>query len=421
MYRSLLNAVASMGIGCALMAAIPDRAAAQAQPPAAPDQPAAPAKWSDTLKFSGYIEGGITGNPDSPHSGINFGQLYEDRANTPMLNQFSLVIERPLDPKATDYDFGFKFQPMFGSDARYTHSLGIFDRATRARYQLDLIEADVKLHLPWITDGGVDAMIGQFPSPMGAESIVPASNTLYSHSYSYYFGVTTKHTGAWTITHVNDVLDLYLGVDTGNQTTFGGSDNNGAIAGVGGFNLTFLGGNLTILGLSHFGPENPSNAGENFNVNGAFRYYNDITTTYKYSDDLSFITDLNFVKDDGFKATGFGVAQYATYVLNDWATLQARGEIWRDTQGFFVAAFPGNLDFVNALSGRRNNSFGVGSTTYSEITLGVNLKPPVPKLFEGALIRPELRYDNTLNGTKAYNDRTSDHQWTIAADFILPF
>ena len=51
-------------------------------PAAAGDAPksdtAAPANWSDTLKFSGHIEAGITGNPDDPSNGINFGHLFTE-------------------------------------------------------------------------------------------------------------------------------------------------------------------------------------------------------------------------------------------------------------------------------------------------------------------------------------------------------
>ncbi len=61
------------------------------------------------------------------------------------------------------------------------------------------------------------------------------------------------------MTHVNSMLDIYAGADTGTNTTFGPlGDNNGAIGGIGGFNLTFLDGNLTILALTHFGPEQPT-------------------------------------------------------------------------------------------------------------------------------------------------------------------
>ena len=36
------------------------------------------------LKLQGWIEGGITGNPDSPIDNHNFGQLFKDRANEPV-------------------------------------------------------------------------------------------------------------------------------------------------------------------------------------------------------------------------------------------------------------------------------------------------------------------------------------------------
>jgi uncharacterized membrane protein YadS len=49
---------------------------------------------------------------------LNWGHLFTDKANTPLLNQTILTVQRPLDPKATDYDFGFKGQLMYGSDAR---------------------------------------------------------------------------------------------------------------------------------------------------------------------------------------------------------------------------------------------------------------------------------------------------------------
>ena len=70
-----------------------------------------------------------------------------------------------------------------------------------------------------------------------------------THSYIFQFGLPFKHTGGLAVTHVNDVLDIYSGIDTGTNTTFGPlGDNNGAIGGIGGFNLTLMGGNLTILG-----------------------------------------------------------------------------------------------------------------------------------------------------------------------------
>ena len=72
-------------------------------------------------------------------------------------------------------------------------------------------------------------------TPLGYETIDPSTNPFYSHSYIFQFGLPFKHTGALTATHVNRRLDVYAGIDTGTNTTFGPlGDNNGAVGGIGG-------------------------------------------------------------------------------------------------------------------------------------------------------------------------------------------
>ena len=375
-----------------------------------------PAAWVDTLKLSGHIEAGITGNPDAPRNGLNFGHLFTDRANTPLLNQLMLTAERPLDPKATGYDFGLKLQGMWGSDARYTHGFNEFDRVIGGRYQLDLVEANALAHLPLLTEGGIDLKLGQFPSPMSAEVIDAAGNLFYSHSYIFNFGVPFKHTGGLATIHLNSIVDLYLGGDTGVNAWVGAKgDNNKSAAGQAGIGLNLLDGKLTVVGLTHIGPENP-------NDDRNLRYLNDITAAWKVNDKLTLTTDVNYIRDDGLHAIGYGAAQYVAYNLSDQIALIARAEVWRDNNGAFVAAFPGNLDFTNAQRGLSPaTTIGGGRTTYGALTIGVNYKPEVPKAIEGFVIRPELRFDDALNGTTPFNAGKSDHQVTIAADFVLPF
>ncbi len=391
------------------------------------DQAAAtPAAWADTLKLSGHVDAGITFNPDDPADGVNFGHLFTDRANRPLLNQFMLTAERALDPKATGFDFGFKLQGMYGSDSRFTHSFNLFDRSVNSRFQLDIVEGNVVAHVPGVGEGGLDAKLGIFPSPMSAEVIDATGNALYSHSYIFNFGVPFKHTGLLTTTHLTGMLDLYLGVDTGVNAFVGEKgDNNDALAGQAGFGLSLLDGNLTVLALSHFGPENPEGAvdlaGRPIGVNGAFRYLNDVTIVWKVNEALTSTTDINFIHDDGLNASGGGVAQYLTHALSDQWSVTGRAEVWRDDKGVFVAKFPGNFDAVNSQRGLPNNAVAGGRTTYGEITIGANYKPPVSKAFEGFVIRPELRFDDALNGTHPFDNGRSSHQITIASDLILPF
>ena len=368
------------------------------------------------FKLYGWIEGGITGNPDSPIDNHNFGHLYTDRANEPLLNQVSIVAERALDPNATGFDWGFKAWFMEGSDSRYTKSMGLLDLATDSRIQPDFPEVYVSAHIPIGTTGGLDLKVGKYADPMSAETIDPRNNVFYSHSYIFNFGVPTTDTGFLAIFHVNKYLDLYGGLNRGENATF--KDNNSSLAFEGGFGLNLLDGNLATVALTHIGPEDPGN-------NHDYRYLNDITTTWKVTKALTWITDINFVYEASVNAWAGGVAQYFTYAVNDWLTLGLRAEIFRDDKGFFVAEFADNNDFIHLERGdpipADPSDYSGGNTTYFETTLGVTIKPPVPKPLAGLLIRPEARYDRALNNSQPFAQGSSQSQWTLGLDIILEF
>jgi hypothetical protein len=393
-----------------------------------------PGYWINGIHLSAQGDVGVSFNPAGPKQ--NFGQLFTDKPNTVLLNQILLTANKPLDPKATDFDWGFKLQGMYGSDARYTHFLGELDRVNPYdRNQFDIVEANVLAHLPVLFEGGIDVKAGQYSTPIGFETIDPSTNPFYSHSYIFQFGLPFKHTGVLTTSHVNSLLDVYLGVDTGVNTTFGPQgENNSAIAFLGGVNLTLMDGSLTVLALTHIGPENPSRSlSPVFNADGYYRYLNDVVITYKATPTLTLVTELNWIRDD-FGATGFsagkpssanafGVAQYASYTLSDTMTLNARGELYRDDNNFFVAGFGANNGFNQFQKGFATPvTTALHATTYGAITLGVTFKPAnMPAPISGLLIRPEVRYDRDLGNTKAFNSNKDNGSFTIASDVVLTF
>ncbi len=75
------------------------------------------------------------------------------------------------------------------------------------------------------TDGGVDAKLGQYPTPIGYEVIEPTGNPFYSHSYIFNFGIPLKHTGGYLTAHINATPDLRLGGDTGGNTPLADGDD----------------------------------------------------------------------------------------------------------------------------------------------------------------------------------------------------
>ncbi|HEX9628963.1 MAG TPA: porin [Pyrinomonadaceae bacterium] len=368
------------------------------------------------FKISGWIDGGITLNPDRPQSNQNFGRLFDDRTNEPLLNQVVINFERALAPQPGEFDWGFKLQFMYGSDARFIHSVGLFsDTASTSILQPDLVETYLNLHFPVITDGGLDLKLGKFVTLEGAETIDPRTNFFYSHTYIFNFGIPFNHTGALATFHATKWLDLYSGITRGVNTSL--DDNNDNVSFQGGVGLNLLDGKLTVLATTSIGPETPNN-------NHDQRYLNDITVTAKITDKFTSITDLNYARDEVIDAQAYGIAQYFTYAINSWLTAGIRGEIFRDDKGFYVVSFANTHDPMRALEGEPTidpRTVGGGKTTYGAVTLGVNIKPPVPKPAASLVIRPELRFDRALNGTRPFNDSSDRNQFTASIDVIITF
>ena len=196
-------------------------------------------------------------------------------------------------------------------------------------------------------------------------------------------------------------------------------------------------GNLTVLALSHMGPENATRAlSPAFDANSYMRYYNDVVTIWKATDKLTLTGEVNWVRDDfgGIASRGvpapanaFGVAGYAAYALTDTLTLNGRAEIFRDDNGFFVGSFEGNYDPVRAEKGQTllSTAYFPGQATYGALTLGVTYKPDVPAPLTGLMLRPEIRYDQSMGGKKVFNPSNGAFKdsgaFMFSADAIVIF
>jgi hypothetical protein len=232
---------------------------------------------------------------------------------------------------------------------------------------------------------------------------------------------------------------MYAGVDTGTNTTFGPlGENNGAVGGIGGFNLTLMDGNLTILALTHVGPEQATRVLSpiGFNANGQWRSYSDIVVNYKITDYLSSTTEFNWVRDaygiQNKPVNGFGIAQYLSYQWTSTITLNGRVEVWRDDNNFFVASYSGNNDPVRVQQGLTPVSGvyvapGGGGTTYGALTAGITWKPEMPSAVTGLAIRPEVRWDHAFTNNNPFNQnppafsKGTQNSFTFGADVILTF
>ncbi|MDR3506893.1 MAG: outer membrane beta-barrel protein, partial [Caulobacteraceae bacterium] len=236
-------------------------------------------------------------------------------------------------------------------------------------------------------------------------------------------------------------------VDSGVNTFLGsgGGANDNKLHFHGGIGLNFK--TVTVLATTQIGPEATqypciayeSGEGGPFCVATSStphgvsqnRYLNDVVVTWKISDKLTSMTDINYIYDDRYKASGGGVTQYLTYAISPILSVGGRAEVWRDDHNFYVAGFKRNFDFIN-VEGGYGSGVGIGvlapdgnpahNATFAEFTLGLNFKPAgLPKAIDGLTIRPEIRYDALLTNGSAYDAQTKDHQFTFGIDFVAPF
>lgn len=461
------------------MAAILFLSTAQALCDDAPQKPSAsPTSWLDTLSIDGFLSGGVVINFAQPFNKINFGHLQTDRANWPQFNQAILNVERPLDKNAAGLDVGFGFIGMIGTDARYTQFLGQTEYLFHDRTQLSIVEANLQAHLPILTQGGVDVTIGQFSSYNGFEKLTSKDNVFYTRSYSSNFGPFVD-TGVMSIVHATDWLDLYAGIVTGVDTSIGWpGDNNNSPSIHAGFGLNLLDGDLSILAITHSGPENPDvkdpflvgwpngviggiPAACACNPNNAWLMYNNFTATWNVSEKLSVTSDISYFRESGWNpvsifgttfdalnalpngfglnaslipqhprgANAYGIAQYATYKIDDSIKLGARVEFWRDAKNFFAAAYPGYFDSVNAEHGFPAPSVIVQpqghGTSYLAITAGVTFSQTLRGLpyFSGLILRPEFRWESAVNDAAPFFGPNGPKrtQGLFSMDVIAPF
>jgi len=440
-YMRTSTLLRSGGVILAILVASP--VFAEDPPSAAATAPAAaPAAPTPFIKFSGHAEIGMTAKTTNSARTLNWGHLFTDRSTEPLVNQVVLTAQHDIDSSSKTANWGFKVQGLWGSDARYTHTLGILNNATDNINQFDIVEAHVDAHLPILASGGVDVKAGIYPTLEGVEVIDATGNFFYSHNYIFNFGIPLKHTGIMTTTHFSHGIDIYLGVDSGVNTSFGiGGDTNGAAAFHGGIGFT-IGKNVTVLATTHIGPEDARGAfdfgtpAKPINVNKALRYLNDIAITWKITPKLTSSTDINYIRDDGYKVSGGGISEQLVYAQSDYVSWGLRAEIWDDGNGYFVSAFPGNHDFVLNSFGLAATKSGIPNTaifsnvatTYGAVTLGVNIKPKVPAITKNfsVLLRPEVRYDASLGssrpfGLDATNTGTKKDQLTLGIDAIFGF
>ena len=362
------------------------------------------------INIYGYAEGGWFYDASAPQKGVGPTFIgYNNFKSMITLDKVSLNIERTVDPTKKQFDLGGRMEGIFGADAAFIHSNGIWDTQT-GHNQWDLLQAYADMSLPyvpvrlrfgkWIELAGFEQfsanIYGAFGDPMRA---------LYSYSYQFLYAEPGTQTGLLATYVFNPQWTVDLGTTLGwNQSL---RDANHALDLLG--RVTFTPSDkTTIIFVMTEGPEFPIGVGHNLPEGDSSHWWTalDLVVTQKVNDKLSLGLGIDYVETPGIPGTQDkakqwgGVAGYASYALDPHFTLNTRLEWYKDAaQGF-------------------SNGAPVGANYY-EVTGGLAIKPfPNDKNLSHLIFRPEIRYDHADRSVFSTGERD---QLTFSMDALVTF
>ncbi|HLL87723.1 MAG TPA: outer membrane beta-barrel protein [Tepidisphaeraceae bacterium] len=356
------------------------------------------------ISIYGHAQASWTYSFNDPPNNAIAGRSFDFENEDLTFNQLSLTVERPVDVTEQKFDVGFRFENMYGGDARFLHSNGLLDHrgfplAGNASdevgpdEQYDLSQLYVDVAIP--VGNGLRLRGGKFITLGGYEVVNPTGRPIYSPGLIFNYTLPFSHTGLLA-TYALDpdarfVVDF--GVTRGWDQAL--EDNNDAVDVVG--RLSWVATDeFALFATAYLGPQ--LNDDES-HYRGVF----DLVATYQYADNLSFAANFNYGYDAGANTLGNKDPQWVA--LEGWTVLMLNEYL----------NVNGRLGWINDDQGSR----GIGTDLYSG-TLGLGVKPiPSDNLWSNLMIRPELRLDYA---EQSFFDGGDDHyQVTFATDVVFAF
>ncbi len=420
------------------------------------------------LKFGGWLETSISVNANSTHNGFNGPVTFQDRDSQLQLNQLNFYLQKAINVNSDSFDWGGRFDFMFGSDAIFTQAYGnpAFNPNTGLgqprgnwdlhlsgdqNYGIALPNAYAEFNLP--IGNGLDIKAGHFYTPLGYEVVTSPDNFFVTKPYTMQYGEPFTHTGAYGTYSFNSNWSALAGAVTGSGT--GGWDGN-FDRNLGSW--SFLGGGTwlsddagTSLNLTTtLGPQ----ADNNNNLWGIYS----LVGKHNFTDNLHFIIqhDHGYAEkvvtanginafNSGLASTNlqnaewYGINSYLIYDATDKLSAGVRAEWFRDNNGFRVngagRCAAGTNVFGGSATGAAYNVAGgqcngwmsatgnfsnpTPGTNYYALTAGLNYKPA-----KWLSLRPNMRLDYSdqkvfgVGSDGVGNNRT---QFLFSADAVITF
>ncbi len=130
-----------------------------------------------------------------------------------LTRQLGLYLFKPLDEKTWSWGFNCIF--IGGADASFLTPIGGGYANPNPRFGSDFTDLNVTLHMPILTDGGVDVKAGRQTTVLGPMGALPWQRYFDSSDYAWYNEEEGRFTGVSAVWHVNKRLDWYNGFEEG--------------------------------------------------------------------------------------------------------------------------------------------------------------------------------------------------------------
>jgi hypothetical protein len=383
------------------------------------------------IEVGGWGNAGITYNAASPDNNFNGPVTFADRSGEFQLNQLNLFVQRAVATEGSNWDFGGRFDVMFGTDAIFTQAYGVpgsdpvtGQPLTRSHWDLDLLGSDtnrfydlampqayVEAYVP--IGNGLNVKAGHFYTPIGYETVPAPDNFFYTHAYTMQYGEPFTHTGFLGNYTIDDNWAVVGGAVTGSAT--GGWDGGwdqqlGNWSGIAGTTWTSTDKDTSanITGTYGAVSEKSNNSWAMYSI--VVKHNITDKTHLVLQHDHGYANGVLVPVDGARDAEWYGLNTHLTYDVTDKVVAGVRGEWFRDQNGFRVGS-PGRT-FANTNTG----------ASFYAVTAGVTWKPTT-----WLNLRPNVRYDwadgTNSEGTGRYRPfgNNKQDQFLFSTDFTINF
>jgi len=284
-------------------------------------------------------------------------------------HQVWIYSEKTLDTQGCCWDWGYRVDYVYGSDAPDTQAFGNrIDTWDFGWTHGGFYGHAIPQLYGEVGYGDLSVKLGHFFTIVGYEVVTAPDNFFYSHAYTMYYAEPFTHTGALATYEANDKVTLYGGWTAGFDTgfdSFGGD--------------VFLGGVSTALG-ENVTATYACTAGQIGFGTDATGYSHSVVVDVTLTDRLNYVLQTDYLDYDGvvtssaslagqpgdpFLFRRYGVNNYWFYEINDCLAAGLR------------------FEWFNAEEGP-----GAGRSDLYGLTFGLSYQP-----HPNFRLRPEVRWD----------------------------